>query len=642
MAHKTSLDVPWWEDDSILKRHEQILMHVAALEEAQSYQHELNIRNARLYSNVDLLGLDWTLRERDFSRKPLGRVTENIIQSACDTATSLIAQRQARATVQTDGGNFSLQQKAKKLEQFLDGTFSFAKFHECAVEVFRDGVVFGTGFMKIYAMGKDIMCERVIPDEIKVDELEARNGKPRSMFQVKYVDKYTLIQQYPKYEDSIRDAGREQLDRYQASRHGLDTSTVVIVEAWHLPSGSGARDGRHCIVTEGATLADDKYDRDYFPFLEYRWSKPLTGYYGQGLSEQLTGIQLRINQLNHFIQKAQDLIAVPRVFVDIGSKLLKTVLTNEIGAIIPYRGKPPVFMTPQAVSAEIYQYKEALWRRGFEISGINQMNATGAKPAGLESAVALREYNDIGSGRFIIQAQQWEALTPQGAHRMIDIAKGIHGRKGKCEVVFNSRKITRQICWADVDMKEDLYSISVEAASILSRTPAGRSQQVVEWAQAGIIDQPEARRLLDHPDLKRAMDLRNAALEDIEATIETLLDGDYSPPEPMQDLKMGFPRVQLAYLKARRDGAPPKILDLLLRWLESADHLMKQMMAEEQAQMAQMQADAQQRMMQQGQQGQQGQDPAMQLPAGDAGQAGAPVGAFAPSAMMIKPTGLPS
>ena len=48
MAHKTSLDVPWWEDDSILKRHEQILLHVAALEEAQSYQHELNIRNARL------------------------------------------------------------------------------------------------------------------------------------------------------------------------------------------------------------------------------------------------------------------------------------------------------------------------------------------------------------------------------------------------------------------------------------------------------------------------------------------------------------------------------------------------------------------------------------------------------------------
>ena len=227
MAHKTSLDVPWWEDDSILKRHEQILMHVAALEEAQSYQHELNIRNARLYSNVDLLGLDWTLRERDFSRKPLGRVTENIIQSACDTATSLIAQRQARATVQTDGGNFSLQQKAKKLEQFLDGTFSFAKFHECAVEVFRDGVVFGTGFMKIYAMGKDIMCERVIPDEIKVDELEARNGKPRSMFQVKYVDKYTLIQQYPKYEDSIRDAGREQLDRYQHGGHRRGVAPAI-------------------------------------------------------------------------------------------------------------------------------------------------------------------------------------------------------------------------------------------------------------------------------------------------------------------------------------------------------------------------------------------------------------------------------
>jgi hypothetical protein len=633
MSRSNLIEPPWWEaeEETI---YEGVISYVAALEEAQSYQHELNIRNARLYSNVDLLGLDWTLRERDFSRKPLGRVTENIIQSACDTATSLIAQRKARATVQTDGGNFSTQQRAKKLEKFLDGAFTYANFHDEAVDVFRDAVVFGTGFMKIYANGKDICCERVMPDEIKVDELEGRDGNPRSMFQVKFVDKYQLISEFPDYEGEIHDAGREALDKYQASRHGLDPNTVMVVEAWHLPSSPGADDGVHVMCVEDQTLSKDEWTYDYFPFIEYRWSKPLTGFYGQGLAEQLTGIQLRINQLNHFIQKAQDLIAVPRVFVDIGSKNLKMQLNNEIGAIVPYRGKPPVFMTPQAVSPEIYQYKEALWRRGYEITGIQQMSATGSKPTGLESAVALREWNDIGSGRFIIQAQRWEAMVPLAAHRMIDIAKRLHAGNRSPSVVFNSRKVTEQIKWADVDMKEDLYNISVEAASILSRTPAGRSQQVVEWAQAGIIDQAEARRLLDHPDLQRAMDINGAAIEDIEATIEDLLNGVFNPPEPFQDLKMAFPRVQLAYLKARRDGAPDDILQLIIRWLESADYEMKRQMADEQAEMAQMQADAQQRLLvEQG-------PPPMETPEGVEGDA--PQGAFAPNAMMIKPTGLPS
>jgi hypothetical protein len=638
MARDRILDLAWWEDDPVLERHEQVMQHVSALEEAQSYQHELNLRNARLYSNCDLLGLDWGLRGRSYSRKAMGKVTENIIQSACDTATSMIAQRQARATVQTDGGNFSLQQRAKKLEMFLDGTFESLDFHDKAVDMFRDAVVFGTGFIKIFGdrkVGK-ICAERVIPDEIKVDELEARAQDPRSMFQVKYVDRWQLAKMFPKHEKEIFEAGKESLGSHPVSRSGgLDPNTVLVVQAWHLPSGPGAKDGREAIVIEGATLKDVRYTRDYFPFIVYRWSKPITGYYGQGLAEQLTGIQLRINQLNHFIQKAQDLIAVPRVFVDIGSKMLRTMITDEIGAVIPYRGKPPTFMTPQAVSAEIYQYKEALWRRGYEITGIQQMSATGMKPAGLESAVALREYNDIGTGRFVVQAQRWERLIPAAAGRIIDVAKEIHGKGGSCKATFHARSLVKEICWKDVDMERDMFRMSVEAASILSATPAGRIQQVVELAQAGIVGQAESRRLLDHPDLRREMDIQNAAIEDIEATIEQLLDGEYVPPEPHQDLKMGFPRVQLAYLKAKRDGAPWEILEELTRWLESADYLMKQQMADEQAKMAQMQAEAQQRLM--------AQQAPPGLPApGSTGQQAQPTSSLAPNAMMIKPTGLPS
>ena len=67
---------------------------------------------------------------------------------------------------------------------------------------------------------------------------------------------------------------------------------------------------------------------------------------------------------------------------------------------------------------------------------------------------------------------------------------------------------------SQVDMQE--VRVWMGAASTLSRTRAGRLQTVVEWAQAGIVSQDDARRLLEHPDLERAMSLYDAAVESIE------------------------------------------------------------------------------------------------------------------------------
>jgi hypothetical protein len=621
----------WWEEDDDKEIFEAVIAYVESLEESQRYVHELNIRNARLYSNVDLLGLDWTLTQRDYSRKSLGRVTENLVQSACDTATSIVASSRARVTFQTDGAEFSVQRKARLLEKWVEGKFDETEFHKQATRCFRDSVIFGTGALKIYEHDGDIKCERVLIDELKIDEMECRSSDPRQLHQVKFIDKEVLKAEFPDHEQAIDDSTKEQYRQSNTPYRNIDSNTAVCVESYHLPSSKGAGDGKRVICVDGATLLSEAWKKPYFPFLFYRWNEPVCGFYGQGLAEQLTGIQLRINQLNHFIQKAQDLIAVPRVFVDIASKNLKMQINNEIGAIIPYRGKPPVFHTAQAVSPEIYQYKEALWRRGFEVAGISQLSATSKKPAGLESAVALREYNDIGAQRFQYNAQEFEKLAPQAAERFIDIAKDIQKRGGECKSVFHAKKLVEKICFKEAAIDDGTYRIRLEPASILSRTPAGRSQQVVEWAQAGIVDTDEARRLLNHPDLERTADIANAAIEDIEATIEDLLDGNFDPPEPYQDLSMGMKRVQLAYLKARRDGAPEEILENMRRWIESAEYELKLAQKEIEAEMMQQQ----QAMMQQQAMQQQAMQPAQE-------QSGPPAAALSSQSQLLKPTGIPT
>jgi len=621
----------WWQE-SDEAMHEAVFTHVEALEESQKYIHETNIRNGRLYANMDMSSLDWTITQRNNSRKNLGRVTENLIQSVCDTATSMIAGNNARVTFQTDGASFKVQRRARMLEKWIEGKFDEVKFYRESTRAFRDAVVFGTGVLKIYEHDKDIRCERVLISEIKIDEMECRSSEPRQLHQVKFIDKEVLKAEFPEFKAQIGEAGLKHSGQSHTAYLTETPNIAVVVESYHLPSSRGAKDGKRTICIDNATLVSETWSKDYFPFLFYRWSEPICGFYGQGLSEQLTGIQLRINQLNAFIQKCQDLIAVPRVFVDIASKNLKIQINNEIGAIIPYRGKPPVFDTPQAVSQEIYSFKESLWRRGFEIAGISQMAATSKKPVGLESAVALREYNDIGTQRFSYNAQQYERLSPDAAMRFIDIARDIYSRGGECKSVFHSKKLVEQICFKKAEINDGSYRIRLEPASILSRTPAGRSQQVVEWSQAGIIDTDEARRLLNHPDLERAADINNAAIEDIEATIEDLLDGKYDPPEPYQNLTMGIRRIQMAYLKARRDGAPENILEDMRRWIESADYELKRAAAEKQAEMQMM---MQEEMMQE-------QMSQAQPEGAPQGAAPPPQAALATQAQQLRPTGIPS
>jgi len=565
------MDTPAWWTSPKGEAHESVFEYVRALEEEQDYLHEENIWHARLYANCDLLGLDWTVRGRQYGRKPLAG-EENVICSVIDTAASMIAKNRPRATFLTDGADFTAQRRAKLLERFVEGLFHRLNVYDVAADVFRDACIFGTGVVKVFRDGNDIKLERCLIDDIIVDEMECRTGNPRQLHHRCFVDREVLKADFPKHANAIELANKN--DRQYVSYRQVQDNQVVVIESWHLPSGPGADDGRHTICLDNVTLQDKKWSGPSFPFRFYHWSKPVVGFYGQGLAAQLTGIQLRINKLNKFIAACQDLISTPRIFVDVASKTLKAHITNQIGAIIPYRGKPPIFLTPQAISNDVYQYKETLKRSAYEFAGISQLTASSKKPQDVESGAALRELNNIETERFSIQAQRYESLHLEIAKMLVEISREIHGDGGRVVSVFSAKNLVQKIEWDQVELDEDKYSLSIEAAGILSRLPAGRKQDVMDWAQAGLIDTDEARRLLGHSDLERTKSLANAAIEDIEATIEELLDGKQPVPEPYQDLQQGLRRVQMAYLKARHENAPEDILEAMRQWMSQAEGML--------------------------------------------------------------------
>ena len=560
----------WWQAPDLWLA-KDLFTHVEGIEEAQRAVHEANLYHACLYSNREEIGINWMNNSRGFDTAAAnGIVTNNVIKQVIDTATSIIAKNKPRPRVLTSGAEWVDQRRAKKLEKFLWAEFSHRGAYRLGPSVFRDACIWGTGLLKVLELGGTIKLERTIVDEIIVDERDCINScVPREMFQRRLVDKTVLCKMYPELDAEIeKAAGRREWTSYRF----VPNNQILVVEAWRPPSIKGADDHRHVIAIEGAVLLDEGWDKD-FPFIEFRWSEPITGYYGQGITEELVGVQVRLNQLNRFIQKCQDMVAVPRVFVDVTSGVLKSQLDDRIGEIVTYRGKPPTFFTPQALTSEIYSERDNLVRGAFERIGISQLSAQSLKPAGLESAVALREFNEIEGQRFAIEAQRYELWYMDLARAVINQAREIRKGGSGIKTKFQSSNLMETIDWADVDLEEDRFELSIQAASILTMSPAARLQAVTELAQVGQLDKSEIRYLLSNPDLERSDSVAYADFEDIERNLEVILDGNYQGPEPFQNLVLGMRRFQQSYLKAKVDGAPEDILEGLRTWIVQASDL---------------------------------------------------------------------
>ncbi len=565
---------PWWVTDEA-HRHEAVAQTVKFLREHNNWRREMNLRHMRLYGNLDIPGYGPTDYYKSASSQS-DKLSLNIIKSVCDAVTAKIAKNRPRPTFLTSGGDYSLQRKAKLLDKFVEGQFYATKIYQVAPRVFLDGCVFDVGALKIFCEGGKICIERVFPGELEVDHSEAVYGCPRQLYQIKYIDRAVLEQLYPKKLAEIRicnDAGN-------AEGVGRDTMAdqLCVYESWYLPSGDGAGDGRHIIAIDNATLLEEPWTEPTFPFVFIRWSPRLLGFWGMGLAEELTGIQVEINRLLRKIQQSFHLMGVPRVYLEHGSKVVKAHLNNEIGSIVTYTGAPPVISAPQTVHPEVFAHLDRLYNRAFEIAGISQLTAQSKKPAGLESGAALREYNDIESERFIIVARDYEEFFMEAARMMVRLARKMPGYKVLTPYKRGpSRGQVLEIKWSEIKLDEDQYIMQVFPTSALPHTPAGRTATIEQWIQAGFVEKDDGKRLLDFPDLEQVVSLDVAASEDLDRVLELMIDhGKYEAPEPFQNLQMAVPKVQSAYLRAKLDGVPEDRLELLRQFMADCTALLQQ------------------------------------------------------------------
>jgi hypothetical protein len=520
-------------------------------------------------------------------------VSENVAKSTVDSAMSLLA-NPTRVALATDGADFSVHKKARLLERYLEGIDRANNADAKIRSIVRDGCIVPNGFLKIVPdyKRKIPVFERVLIDEIYVDEWAARTGPPREMFQRLYADRRRLAYMFPKHKEEIMRASAIGLPVSDGSQPARD-NLVEVIEGYYCPSEPGAGDGRKMIALRsgrdgGTVLAWDEWKRMEPPFVWFCWTQPTIGFYGTPLMDEISGIQMRLHKDNQRWDAITDRISFPTTYVHASDSdlLLKLKNGSRYGV---YRTNPPVTETPPILPPDILRRHEYLENQARRLVGLSEFAAFSQKPPDVRSGPGFREYNETQSQRFILQHKQVEDLKLCIARHVIATAREMHENGTDSAVAWRHRNIAKRIRWSEVDMDADMFVMHTQPVSILSQTVSGRKDMVMDLYNAGLLEPDRARSLLDIPDLEKENELANAERADIEATIEMLEMGETVVPEPYQNLELGIRSVKNNLLRIRHIGAPPEVIEAHEKWLQAAE----QMLTEAQAQqMQQMQAMA--------------------------------------------------
>lgn len=561
----------WWKSETDFELAQNIAGTMKFLEEHQSARQEQLRVSTRLYGNVSVSNLAGAALTRATSSNanPMNqRIAFNLCQSVIDTLVSKIAKNKVTPTFVTSGGVWKMQRKAEKLSKFVDGVFYENKAHRLQVMQFLDAAIWGDGFIHVYPdmQTKKVCAERTLPHEFLVDILESSVTDPSQLHRVKYTQRDTVKDYWPDSADEVEHVNPADSQELGGLASAVDL--LKVTESWHLPSGPEAGDGLHVIACGDVILMKEEWEKDYFPFVKFKYSRRPIGWYGQGACERLSPLQLAVNREMILVDRSSWMMGSFKILLENGSKVVSQHLNNDVGTIIHYTGTPPQYITPPSVDANKQAYIDGLIAKGYQQEGVSQLSAASLKPMGVNSGKGLRTLDNIEDDRFLFTQQDLEENGLELARQMIEAAKDIYKTKKTYKTTFVGTRFIETIDWKDINLTADEYVMKAFPVSALSQDPAERFDQIQEFMQAGMLSPRAGRKLMSMPDVEMSDALANAAEDLLCKIFEEMLDSegeddDYHPPEPYYDLQLAK-QMCLEYINyAELHNAPEANIQML-------------------------------------------------------------------------------
>jgi hypothetical protein len=321
---------------------------------------------------------------------------------------------------------------------------------------------------------------------------------------------------------------------------------IALLEGYKLPGADGAP-GRRVLSLPTATLEDDPWTRDHFPYAVFRWTPQSLGFWGRSAAMALLPYQVTINKNVERAEANKDRMAYSGWAVNGNTQLRAEALGGRPGRIIRSNGAIPTPVVPPSNAPEIYEDIERWERRAYTRVGLNMQQAAGLKQPGITSGRALRTMVQIEDARNQSLQISLEYLVRDIAVLAVEAADEMN-----LSIEIPGMNGGRR-SWKDIGIKSDSAKISVFPVSALPNDPAGRQQQIAEWYADGTIDKRTKFRLQNMPDLQAYARLATAGDDLIETVLDEIVrTGKFVAPEPFDDMAGALTMARSRYWLEKR------------------------------------------------------------------------------------------
>ena len=441
----------------------------------------------------------YNLQDSDLAQSP----KINVIKSVIDTLVSKLANQKVRPYLNPVNGLFSTRKIAKQAQQYFDIVYDKEHVQEKVSKAYRNACIFGIGYLFYNPFTKTIDVPGTW--QVGICNTEKGYGKPTKLL---IEDRNFPITQLGNY--GIKEKYTSEYVNFKLFFDTIEHKMYVLIN--------------------GKKVKEEKYESDCIPVVEVYNTVPIFGTRTVSIVDELDGIQTNIDLINQKISTAAQLTPGNVTYVQAGSNLNASDVSNRTGMAYtvkmgPGQNQLPVVnVTPAPFDPMWQSLLDSYVKQAYEIVGVSQLSAQSQKPAGLDSGVALQTLSDIESDRFMVQLQGYTNAFVDLANLIIEV-----NEDGS---ILPKSVDTAEYSWEDIRKQKDLFKVQFSAMSILSKDPQTKLQQIMQLTQIGLITTDKLATYLDSPDLEDVYRGASAIKDAIDATISNAIEKDeYEIPD---------------------------------------------------------------------------------------------------------------
>ncbi len=387
-------------------------------------------------------------------------------------------------------------------DAFIDADQLTRKVSACLM----DALIFSYGIMWTDADSKS--NERVRPWEFYLDAAERNYGS--------YSRAYIAQEQYPLHnlKGKLKSGGAAE------AKLKRDVHAKCIRVVYFDLIGK-----ERILLVDGEEQSRDKIESDRLPFAMIYYDEPIKGIYGNSVMDNVLPVQQQINSILTRVHEALRYSPSHTVYVPYSGNPNGTpgsgpasgkadaehtarVISNRVGNVVLVNNAngTPVVATPSPISPEYLTHLQFFIQQAFEMEGVSQLSATGKKPSGVNSGVALDTLQDVESERFQALLDGLIQFYKDIYNNMIDVFPAT-------DDILPTRLNRAKTKWSDIKKSRESFSLETSLASVLSKDPQKKAEQIEKLQAQGVIDPATATTLLDIPDLNRAYSTASASAD---------------------------------------------------------------------------------------------------------------------------------